>query len=122
VGWEVLRQIGVPVRGGRPKPKGIAIRGGEHFKFPGGPLSVLTTSLFGAKGKLEAAKLLMRIRRIDAKKYASMTVSEWIDANASDERVREALHAMFRLATYCARPTCRAPQRRCATCAWPSAA
>ena len=104
VGWEVLRQIGVPVRGGRPKPRGIAIRGGEHFKFPGGPFSVLTTSLFGAKGKLEAAKLLIRIRRIDAKKYASMTVSEWIDANASDERVHEALHAMFRLATYCDRP------------------
>jgi phytoene dehydrogenase-like protein len=103
-GWEVLRQLGVPVRGGRPKPKGIAIRGGEHYKFPGGPLSVMTTSLFGAKGKLEAAKLLLRIRRIDAKKYAAMTVSEWIDANASDERVHEALHAMFRLATYSDRP------------------
>jgi phytoene dehydrogenase-like protein len=103
-GWEVLRQLGVPVRGGRPKPKGIAIRGGEHYKFPGGPLSVMTTSLFGAKGKLEAAKLLLRIRRIDAKKYAAMTVSEWVDANASDQRVHEALHAMFRLATYCDRP------------------
>src|SRR5947208_13056625 len=33
-----------------------------------------------------------------------MTVSEWVDANASDERVHEALHAMFRLATYCNRP------------------
>ena len=104
LGWDVLRQLGVPVRGGRPKPKGIAIRGGEHYKFPGGPLSVLTTSLFGAKGKLEAAKLLFRIRRIDAKRYTSMTVSEWVDANASDERVHQALHAMFRLATYCDRP------------------
>ncbi len=103
-GWEVLRQLGVPVRGGRPKPRGIALRGGEHYKFPGTAFSVLTTSLFGAKGKLEAARLLLRIRRIDAKKYMSMTVSEWIDANASDERVHEALHALFRLATYCNRP------------------
>ena len=103
-GWDVLRQLGVPVRGGRPKAKGIALRGGEHYKFPGSPLSVLTTSLFGAKGKLQAAKLLMRIRRIDGKRYASMTVNEWVDANASDERVHQALHAMFRLATYCDRP------------------
>src|SRR5262249_19939289 len=41
---------------------------------------------------------------IDAKRYVSMTVSEWVDANASDERVHQALHALFRLATYCDRP------------------
>src|SRR5437773_10749719 len=34
-GWEVLRQLGIPVRGGRPKTKGLALRGGEHYKFPG---------------------------------------------------------------------------------------
>jgi phytoene dehydrogenase-like protein len=103
-GWEVLRQLGVPVRGGRPKAKGIAIRGGEHYKLPAGPISLLTTSLYGAGGKFEAAKLLLRIRRIDAKRFDSMSVSEWVDANTSDERVHQATHAMFRLATYCDRP------------------
>jgi len=103
-GWEVLRQLGVPVRGGRPKPKGVALRDGQEHKFPGRLWSMLTTSLFGFKGKLEAAKLLLRIRRIDAKRYAAMTVNEWVDANASDERVHQALHALFRLATYCDRP------------------
>jgi len=92
------------VRGGRPKPKGVALRDGQEHKFPGRLWSMLTTSLFGFKGKLEAAKLLLRIRRIDAKRYAAMTVNEWIDANASDERVHQALHALFRLATYCDRP------------------
>jgi phytoene dehydrogenase-like protein len=104
VGWEVLRELGVPVRGGRPKSKGVALRDGEEHKFPGGLWSILTTSLLGASGKAEAAKLLLRIRRIDAKRYASMTVSEWVDANASDERFREFLLALFRLATYCDRP------------------
>ena len=104
VGWEVLRQLGVPVRGGRPKPKGLALRGGEHYKFPGGLLSILTTSLFGAKGKLETTKLFLRFLRIDAKRYGSMTVNEWVEANASDENVHQAMHALFRLATYCDRP------------------
>ena len=103
-GWDVLRQLGVPVRGGRPKSKGVAFRGGQEHKFPGRLWSMLTTSLFGFKGKLEAAKLLLRIRRIDAKRYATMTVNEWVDANASDEGVHQALHALFRLATYCDRP------------------
>jgi len=103
-GWDVLRQLGVPVRGGRPKPKGLALRGGETHKFPGRIWSMLTTSLFGASGKFEAAKLLLRIRRIDAKRYAGMNVNEWVEANVSDPNVRQAIHAMFRLATYCDRP------------------
>jgi len=103
-GWDVLRQLGVPVRGGRPKPKGIALRGGEQYKLPGTLWSMLTTSLLGAKGKIETAKLMLRIRRIDAKRFAKMTVSEWVDANASDPEVRQLMHAMFRLATYCDRP------------------
>jgi phytoene dehydrogenase-like protein len=103
-GWEVLRQLGVPVRGGRPKPKGIALRGGEHYKFPGRLWSMLTTSLFGAAGKIETAKLMLRLRRIDWKRYADMTVNQWVDANASDPKVHQAMHALFRLATYCDRP------------------
>jgi len=103
-GWDVLRQLGVPVRGGRPKPKGIALRAGEEHKLPGRLWPLLTTSLFGLKGKLETARLMLRIRRIDWKRYATMTVNEWVDANASDERVHQMLHALFRLATYCDRP------------------
>ena len=47
---------------------------------------------------------MLRIRRIDPKPYASMTVREWIDANTTDERLRTVLEAMFRLATYSDRP------------------
>lgn len=103
-GWDVLRQLGVPVRGGRPKPRGVALRGGAEHKLPGGFWSMLTTSLLGAKGKIETAKLMLRIRRIDAKRYANLTVNEWVDANVSDPDVRQLMQAMFRLATYCDRP------------------
>lgn len=99
-GWEVLRELGVAVRGGRPKARGIALLGGRQYKFPGTLWSTLTTSLLGPKGKLEVAWLLLRIRRIDARRYASMTVREWIDANVSDERARQFMVAIFRLATY----------------------
>ncbi len=100
LGWNVLRELGIPVRGGIPKPRGVAILGGEQYKLPTNPWSLLTTSIFGPKAKAKAAMLLLRIRRIDPKPYASMTVREWIDANASEERLRQVLEAMFRLATY----------------------
>jgi phytoene dehydrogenase-like protein len=100
LGWNVLRELGIPVRGGTPKPRGIALLGNEQYKLPSAPWSLLTTSIFGLKAKAQTAALMWRIRGIDPKPYASMTVREWIDANASDERVRQVLEAVFRLATY----------------------
>ena len=100
LGWNVLRELGIPVRGGIPKPRGVAMLGEERYKLPSNPWSLLTTSIFGLKAKAKAAMLMLRIRRIDPKPYSSMTVREWIDANASDERLRQVLEAMFRLATY----------------------
>jgi phytoene dehydrogenase-like protein len=104
LGWNVLRELGIPVRGGIPKPRGIAMLGNERHKLPSNPWSLLTTSLLTLKQKATLAFLMLRIRRIDPKPYASMTVREWIDANASDDRVRQVLVAMFRLATYSDRP------------------
>ena len=104
LGWNVLRELGIPVRGGVPKVRGFGMLGTQRFKFPGSLWSILTTSLFGLKAKMQMLKLFLRIRRIDPKPYASMTVREWIDANASDERVRLLLEAVFRLATYSNRP------------------
>ncbi len=103
LGWNVLRELGIPVRGGMPKGRGIAMLGDERFKFPGTAWSLFTTTLFGLKAKAEAALLLLRIRRIDPKPYAAMTVREWIDANVSNERLRQLLEASFRLATYSGR-------------------
>jgi phytoene dehydrogenase-like protein len=100
LGWNVLRELGIPVRGGIPKPRGLAMIGSDRYKLPSSPWALLTTSLFGLKAKVQVAQLLLRIRRIDPKPFASMTVREWIDANASDERVRQVLEALFRLATY----------------------
>ncbi|MDP9360829.1 MAG: FAD-dependent oxidoreductase, partial [Acidobacteriota bacterium] len=103
-GWNVLRELGIPVRGGVPKGRGVAMLGDERYKWPGTFWSLLTTKLFGLQAKAQTAMLLLRIRRIDPKPYASMTVRAWIDANVSNERVRHLLEALFRLATYSDRP------------------
>ena len=104
IGWNVLRELGIPVRGGIPKPRGVAMLGDARYKLPGNPWSLLTTSLLGAKAKAQVMLLLLRIRRIDPKPYASMTVREWIDQASSDPSVRQLLEALFRLATYSNRP------------------
>jgi phytoene dehydrogenase-like protein len=103
-GWNVLRELGIPVRGGVPKGRGVAMLGNERYRWPGNVWSLLTTNFLGVGAKAKTALLLLRLWRIDPKPYASMTVREWIDSNASDPRVRQLLEALFRLATYSDRP------------------
>lgn len=98
---DVYRELGVPTRGGRNKSAGIALRDGAKYRLPMSPLGILTTNLLSAKGKLEAVKVLLRVRGIDASRYESMTAREWLDANVSDPQLRTYVGALMRLATYC---------------------
>lgn len=99
-GWKVCHELGIPVRGGVPDGRGVAMLGGDRYRFPGNVLSMLTTNLLPAGARFEAAKLFFRIRRIDAKRFAGMTAREWLDANVSNDRLRQTMEAFFRLATY----------------------
>jgi phytoene dehydrogenase-like protein len=101
-GSAVLRELGIPVRGGVPDGNGIAMRGEERHKFPGNRWSLITTGLWNAKEKIEAARLLMRVRRSrNVSAIAGMSERQWLDGQVSSERVREVIEALFRLATYC---------------------
>ncbi|HEV2720123.1 MAG TPA: NAD(P)/FAD-dependent oxidoreductase [Thermoanaerobaculia bacterium] len=99
-GWQVCRELGIPIRGGVPDGKGVAMLGSERYRLPGTFLSLLTTNLLPFSARFEAAKLFLRIRRIDAKQFAGMTVREWLDANVKNDRLRLTMEALIRLATY----------------------
>lgn len=103
-GAQVFRELGIPVRGGSPKLKAIALRtNGEHV-LPATFLSILTSGPLGPAAKLEAARLVFKIRRLDAAKLAPGTTAEWLDANVHHPAVRESLLALLRFATYCEDP------------------
>jgi phytoene dehydrogenase-like protein len=99
-GASVYRELGIPVRGQVPKPKGIAILGGEQYRLPTTWLSILTTSLLSLGGKAELMSALWRIRRFGGTQAGAMTLREWLDANLENERARRTLEALIRLATY----------------------
>lgn len=105
LGAQVLKELGIPVRGGRPDGRGIAILNDREYRFPGGPLSVLTTGLLSARDKIEAVALLVKIRQTKKfDRYRTMSVREWLDQHVQRERVRETMEALLRLATYCDEP------------------
>lgn len=100
-GMEVLRELGIEPRGSVPSVSGaFAVKNGAKHTFPAGALSLLMTSLFGLSAKLEAARLLASVAKIDGNRLMNVTVREWLDQNVSHAEVKDLILAAFRVATY----------------------
>lgn len=100
-GMEVLRELGIEPRGCVPSVSGaFAVKNGAKHTFPAGALSLLMTSLFGLSAKLEAARLLASVAKIDGNRLMNVTVREWLDQNVSHAEVKDLILAAFRVATY----------------------
>lgn len=99
-GAGVLRELGIPIRGGSPRGSGFALDGGERYRFPANLWSLLMSGLIPAKGKIEAAKHLFQIRRLKRFPEAAMPFRAWLDANVANGDVRRLIAAVVRLASY----------------------
>lgn len=100
-GIEVLRELGIEPRGRVPSVSGaFAINEGVKHTFPAGAVSLLTTSLFGLSAKLEAARWLASIGKIDPDRLMDISVREWLDQTLSHSEVKDFVLAAFRVATY----------------------
>ena len=99
-GSRVLRELGIPVIGSIPKRSGQALYRGEGLRLPTTVFGLLTTSLLSLRAKREAAALMIRVRFLDARQLAGMSLQEWIDGQTTDETLREVIAAVVRLTTY----------------------
>ena len=90
-GATVYRELRIPVRGQVPKPKAIALLGGEEYRLPTNWLSFLTTSLLSLRGKRQLGSALFHIRRFGGTRAGAVTLREWLDAHLSDTRARQVL-------------------------------
>ena len=98
---KIFGELGVEPRGRVPSVSGAyAVRRNVKHTFPAGLVSMLTTSLFGLSAKLEAARLLASLPKIETTQLMGVSVSEWLDSHISDQVVKEFLMALFRVATY----------------------
>jgi phytoene dehydrogenase-like protein len=102
-GARVLRDLGVRWSGGMPSASGgYAIAGGRCHALPGGFVSLLTTGLFGVAAKLEAARLLGALGKLEPAPLARVSVARFLADHVRHASVRELFAALFRLSTYAA--------------------
>ena len=104
-GTAVLARLDIPLRGRTPRAAGgFAIREGRLRTLPIGFVSLLTTDLLGLHGKLETARLLARLPRLDTAPYDGMALSEWLRREIHDAVARATIEMFIRVATYANAP------------------
>jgi phytoene dehydrogenase-like protein len=100
-GLATLRELGVEPKGSAPRLSGaFAVRDNATHKLPANPTSLLATSLFSVSEKMEMARLLAGVTKIDSSPWMNSSVSQWVEAEIKREPVREFLLALLRLSTY----------------------
>ncbi len=97
----ILRELGVKIQGRMPvSSSSFAIDRGAKHTLPVGAFSMLTTGLLGLGAKLEAARLLGAISKIDARAIEGLSLREWVEKEIRHKDARRLFQAFIRVSTY----------------------
>lgn len=101
--WATLAEFGISPRGNSPDASSVeALRAdGSLAPLPTGIGSLATTTLLGARGKLQLARILARPHRLVDTVEPGTSLRQWIDGRTADTDARKLLTLLFRTATYC---------------------
>jgi phytoene dehydrogenase-like protein len=97
----ILRELGIPFAGHRPRTVGDALCRGRRCVLPTGGRSLLRTRLFNVADKMQFAQFLGRFPKIDPRSIDGVSVDDWLARQKLRPRVVEVVRAFLRLATYC---------------------
>ncbi|MFN8640874.1 MAG: hypothetical protein U0802_04140 [Candidatus Binatia bacterium] len=91
------------IAGRKPSASGgYAVARGAAHALPGGFLSLLTTGLFGVSAKLETARLLGGLGRLDPAPLQHTAVTDWLARAVRHDEVRALVGALVRVSSYAA--------------------
>jgi phytoene dehydrogenase-like protein len=97
----VLQELGIKFSGRPPSARGrYAIRGRKIYTFPGEFASILGTRLLGFRQKIEAARILATLARIDTRPLQGLSLRQWLTTNIRSEASAQLIMAVCRLSTY----------------------
>ncbi len=99
-GARFLRELDVPISGRVPSVESVVLIGNKTMQMPMGLGSLLQTRALTFRGKMQLARFMSRITKLDASQFDSVSVREWIDRTVSASCARLFLHALVRLTTY----------------------
>lgn len=100
-GMDVLQRLGVRPQGSPPPLRDYQVLAdGELHIMPSGPGSLFRTTAVSVRSKVQLAKLLARLPRMDAAASAGVSVDEWIGSHELRADGERLLRALIRIGTY----------------------
>ncbi len=101
----VLLELGVQLGGASPDTsRAFGWRDGRLHVLPGGPLSLMTTSLLGAREKAALGAMLARFPKLDPGPWQSRSLRDFLQESFRSRRLQAIFEALVRLSTYANAP------------------
>lgn len=95
-GETVLKELDIPLKGANPSASAAAIWENKTYQIPTGPLQLLSDQLFSLSGKMNLAKLMMKLNKINTEKIGNISLQAWTENVIQDPMVRRLLYAISR--------------------------
>lgn len=100
-----LRELGIDPPGGSPPTDGgLGMRGDQLHALPGGFVSLLTTGLLSLSEKLELARLMARLPKLDTSGEKATSLEAYLQREVRHAGVRSIVEALVRVTTYAHAP------------------
>jgi phytoene dehydrogenase-like protein len=97
----MLTTLGVDVSGAIPNANGgYAMYRGRRHTLPVGFTSLLTTGVLSLPGKIELARMQLRLLSVDSNAVGNETLASWLRGNVHHEGVRQLLGMLVRVTTF----------------------
>ncbi|AQS57436.1 hypothetical protein B0W44_06850 [Novibacillus thermophilus] len=99
-GERVLRELDIPLSGGNPPAKAVAVWRNKMFPVPTGPLQLLSSKLLTLSGKIELARFMAKIGKIESARIGSISLQDWAEREIRDPIIRHLVYAICRTNSY----------------------
>ncbi|GIP33604.1 NAD(P)/FAD-dependent oxidoreductase [Paenibacillus sp. J2TS4] len=95
-GEAVMKELGVELKGNHPPASAIAVWNNKIYPMPAGPLKLISSKLFSVPGKLELARFMMKLGRIDTKSIGQVSLREWAEQEIREPMIRNVVYSICR--------------------------
>ena len=97
-----LARLGIRPTGGPPATdRGRLLHDGTLHPLPGKPIALLRSKLLSPRSKVQVAKLLGTLPRVDAGRLAGISGAAWLDDAGLRPDARALVETIIHVATYC---------------------
>ncbi|MFD0587007.1 phytoene desaturase family protein [Paenibacillus sp. GCM10027627] len=103
-GEEVLKELGVELKGGNPSAHAVAVWNDKVFPLPASPVQLLSSRLLSLSGKVELAKFMGQLGKLDTAKLSGISLREWAEQEIRDPMIRHIVYSLCRTNTFVPHP------------------